>query len=206
MPRTSPSLVETLILSSLSRRSMHGYEIKLEMRYKHVSWWASFEHGHLYAALARLERDGLVRGEETDDPRKKRILHITDLGRARLREDLRAIADGPDRTFTEVDVYVACCFVLPREEALDALDRRAERLREQIAAFGDVIARMSEHAPASGHAIMRHRREHLEREVDFCATARDLLAAQPDWTSHFGEVPIEDFARSHGVDVGDDDP
>ncbi len=57
----APNRIDLLVLSCLARLPMHGYELELELRYRHVRWWAKCEHGHLYAALARLERNGLLR-------------------------------------------------------------------------------------------------------------------------------------------------
>src|SRR3990170_981233 len=88
MPRRpdAPSRIELLVLSSLARLPMHGYELKLELRYKHVRWWAKCEHGHLYAALKRLEAQKLVRGAtRKTGERTRRGFAISAAGRRWLR-------------------------------------------------------------------------------------------------------------------------
>src|SRR5688500_9018732 len=63
MPRRAEALsrMEVLVLSTLARRPMHGYEVMLELRYKHVRWWAKCEHGHLYATITRLAKRGDIK-------------------------------------------------------------------------------------------------------------------------------------------------
>ena len=92
MPRSSdaPSKMEILLLTALARAPMHGYELKLELAYKHVEWWAKCEHGHLYAALPRLLRRGDIAlvAPGRDEGRGKRVFQVTPAGLARARAAL----------------------------------------------------------------------------------------------------------------------
>ena len=54
------SKTDVLVLSTLARVPMHGYELKLELRYKHVNWWARCDHGHIYTSLTRLDKRGFI--------------------------------------------------------------------------------------------------------------------------------------------------
>src|SRR5512143_797232 len=100
----APSRMETLLLSSLARTPMHGYELKLELRYKHVGWWAKFEHGHLYATLERLLRQGYVREVKNDDARRgRRVLAITREGQRRLKTMLETYGREEDHTYFDID-------------------------------------------------------------------------------------------------------
>src|SRR3990170_4314782 len=74
--------IDILVLASLARAPMHGYDIKMELRYKHVRWWAKCEHGHLYAALGRLHRDGYIVPADASPGKRGRVAYrITDTGR-----------------------------------------------------------------------------------------------------------------------------
>src|SRR5678815_933545 len=124
MPRRAdaPSRMEVLILTALSRAPMHGYDLKLELRYKHVRWWAKAEHGHLYAALARLERGKHVRrAPGKTGGRTRRVYAITRTGKARLRTALIAFGAAPDTSYFDVDLFLNGCLLYTS----DAADERS---------------------------------------------------------------------------------
>src|SRR6266704_3654768 len=107
MPRdpAAPSRIEVLVLSTLARTPMHGYDLLLELRYKHVRWWAKCEYGHVYAALDRLTRHGFLRpvaarrSGRALGGRARRVLALTPAGRRRLCDALERIARAEDETF-----------------------------------------------------------------------------------------------------------
>ena len=76
--------MEVLVLSTLARRPMHGYELMLELRYKHVRWWAKCEHGHVYATLARLAKRGDLK-EKDSSSSGPRTFAVTSAGQKRLQ-------------------------------------------------------------------------------------------------------------------------
>jgi len=77
--------LDMLILKSLTLQSMHGYAIV-----RHIERLSggvfNIEHGSLYPALERLQRDGLVVGKWGASPtgRRARYYTITSAGRRRL--------------------------------------------------------------------------------------------------------------------------
>ena len=95
----NPSRMEVLVLSCLAQSPKHGYEIKQELEQKHVKWWAKCEHGHLYAALTRLEKQGLIEREEEDPPRRRRVHAITNAGRAHLAQALVNLGKSADTSY-----------------------------------------------------------------------------------------------------------
>jgi len=83
--------LDMLILKSLTVQSMHGYAIV-----RHIERLSggvfNIEHGSLYPALERLQRDGLVLGKWGESPtgRRARYYTITAAGRRRLGEKVSA--------------------------------------------------------------------------------------------------------------------
>jgi PadR family transcriptional regulator, regulatory protein PadR len=79
-----------LILKTLGLEPMHGYGIgvRLEQISKGVF---QVNAGSLFPALARLERDGLIKGEwqTTENNRKAKYYALTPSGRAKLRRETR---------------------------------------------------------------------------------------------------------------------
>jgi len=79
--------LEMLVLKTLTVQSMHGYAIV-----RHIERLSGgvfvVEHGSLYPALERLQRDGLITGKWGESPtgRRARYYTITGAGRRRLGE------------------------------------------------------------------------------------------------------------------------
>ena len=76
-----------MILRLLADAPMYGYQMVKELQARSDGYF-KMEQGTLYPALHRLERDGLVSSEwqvVAEGPSRK-YYHITDAGRAALRE------------------------------------------------------------------------------------------------------------------------
>jgi DNA-binding PadR family transcriptional regulator len=76
-----------MILRLLTDEPMYGYQMVKELQARSEGY-IEMEQGTLYPALHRLEREGLVRSEwqiVNEGPSRK-YYHITDAGRAALRE------------------------------------------------------------------------------------------------------------------------
>jgi DNA-binding PadR family transcriptional regulator len=204
MPRRddSPSRMEVLVLAALARMPMRGHELETELRYKHVRWWAKCEHGHLYAALARLERRGFVRrvGKRADR-RSGPAYGITPAGRSRATAALAALGSSEDATYFDVDLFIACSVVLTRERTLRVLEQRRGRLREQLAEARRLREATAPHVPTAAHLIIDHRVEHLVREVAFIARALRVLGRKKKWEPFLGAERISDFVRRTRVHV-----
>lgn len=198
----APSRMEILLLSTLARRPMHGYEVEVELRYKHVRWWAKCERGHLYAALGRLEKRGEIRHLRSGKPtRSKRVLEITELGRERLRASLESLGGAEDATFFDVDLFLSSAFFLEKKRVIELLGLRAEQLDLQLAEAKRLRLGMADHVPAAARLIIEHRVEHLRREAAFCRRAMDAFRAAKSWGPFLGDEPIRDFVRRTGVEL-----
>jgi len=191
--------MEILVLSSLARQPMHGYEIKLELRFKHVRFWAKADHGHLYATLTRLEKAGLIAAEAPRGGRRKRTFAITDAGRDHLLRSVRGLGAAKDQTWFDVDLFLSASFLLPRDQVLALLADRVEELEAQLAEASAVKARMSEHIPLAGHLILEHRVDHLAREVAFAQRVAQAVTDAPRWGSFLGDRRIEIFLEQTGA-------
>jgi DNA-binding PadR family transcriptional regulator len=74
-------------LALLASGPAHGYELKQALEQRFGAALPPLNAGQVYTTLARLERDGLVRGNDVpDDTRQKRIYALTPAGRAALEE------------------------------------------------------------------------------------------------------------------------
>ncbi len=81
------SLNELLLLSTLARSRMHGYQMALDVEERSRGFF-TFNHGTLYPILHRLEKEGLIEGawSEPGEGRARKEYGITPAGRQYLRE------------------------------------------------------------------------------------------------------------------------
>ena len=190
----APSRIDILVLASLARIPMHGYELKLELQYKHVRWWAKCEHGHLYAALKRLEDRGWIRGKDKHiGGRDRRVFSITAAGRRWLADSLRELATSDDATYFDVDLFLSSSFTMEQGEFIALLEERRGVLERQLAGARQLRENLGELIPAVGRLIMEHRIEHLEREIEFERRAAAELEKLSRWGPFLGDESIVDF-------------
>jgi DNA-binding PadR family transcriptional regulator len=198
--------MDVLILSTLARKAMHGYEIKLELRYKHAHWWAKCEHGHLYLALQRLARAGHIAAEpDGAASRSRRTFRLTPQGRGHLEASLRALLAAADSTYFDVDLVLAGAFALRQEEALEGLRARRAAIVGQHLEARALSRTMKAHVPAVARLIMAHRVEHLAREAAFLAKAVEVLSREKHWGPFLASQSIVEFVQRTGVHLEGDE-
>lgn len=93
---------EALVLSCLERGPMHGYQIATDIQERGDGFFR-FKHGTLYPILHRLEKDGLIKGQWSDEgPRGRRKRYaLTRKGQAYAASQRRAWTEFIER-FSQV--------------------------------------------------------------------------------------------------------
>lgn len=85
---TTPDLV---LLSLLAERPMHGYQVNAELERREVRDWANISRPQVYYSLDKLDRLGMIRAAESDQPLagpERRVFATTAKGRAALASAL----------------------------------------------------------------------------------------------------------------------
>ena len=85
---TTPDLV---LLSLLAERPMHGYQANLELERRQVRDWAGISRPQVYYSLEKLERMGLIRSVNSDEPAagpERSVYSTSTAGRAALADAL----------------------------------------------------------------------------------------------------------------------
>jgi DNA-binding PadR family transcriptional regulator len=84
-------------LALLATSPAHGYELKQAFEALFGDVWPELNFGQVYTTLARLERDGLVRGQEVaqEHRRDKKVYEVTSAGEEVLRTWIGAPVDVP---------------------------------------------------------------------------------------------------------------
>jgi DNA-binding PadR family transcriptional regulator len=86
------TMADLLVLSLLSERAMHGYELLREFDEQEVTEWARVSRPHVYYALQKLARHALiVPVPEEASTRGRTIYQVSAVGKAMLRKDLGRI-------------------------------------------------------------------------------------------------------------------
>jgi DNA-binding PadR family transcriptional regulator len=115
--------VRAAVLVLLDERPMHGYEIIQELSARTSGAWRP-SPGSVYPTLQLLEDSGLVRGTELEG---KRVVELTDAGRAELAVVRERVGDAPWEVFDEAG---------PRHQLKESLIQLAAAV-VQVARAGD---------------------------------------------------------------------
>ncbi|MDQ2909605.1 MAG: PadR family transcriptional regulator [Actinomycetota bacterium] len=138
--------ITPVILGLLAQRPLSGYDIKAIVDRSTRFFWAA-SYGQIYPELRRLEREGLIVGEDSPTGgRPRRVYRLTTAGREALVEWLL----GPTVTIELRDESLLRLFfadVLPKEQALMLLEGRRRGHEQYMETLRAIDARPGEDAP-----------------------------------------------------------
>jgi len=85
------------LLALLAKEPAHGYELKILLEQIFGQAYASPNVGQIYVTLQRLERDGLVKGQDVVQATRpnKRVYELTPPGREALAAWVEVPSEGP---------------------------------------------------------------------------------------------------------------
>jgi 1,4-alpha-glucan branching enzyme len=162
-----------ILLGLLQREPLYGYEIARALDQDEYEPWAD-QLDPPYEALAELVEQGLVARRDTDEAQERpghAVFGLTDAGRQALQETLLdAWEEAPARSAQEV----AALFmdVLPQEDALEALQARLQRLRDELSEVSQEMG------------ALRDRGELRPRRRALYERRRLWLQSEVEWTRH----------------------
>ncbi|QAY71461.1 PadR family transcriptional regulator [Xylanimonas protaetiae] len=186
------STVRLFVLDSLVRHGpMHGHQMRALAEQEHVDEWTDITVGSLYGTLKRLEAEGLVaavRTEREGNYPPRRVLGVTDAGRAALAElhaaTLAVVGLRPD----PADYALARPQPDRLEELATVLAGRLAELRAQVAEHEEHLVAIDQHLTVAERLTLTHTTERLGAEVAF---HERLLAAVPEIVAD--ELSRKDF-------------
>ena len=136
------NLLGLAVLSYLSRRPMHPYELGKTLRDHGDARSVKFNHGSLYMVVQQLAKAGFVAEQETvrDGQRPERTVYaLTDAGRRELREWLRELVEEPRHEYPHFVAALSLIGALPPGDVVELLGRRLSRLADQRAEIRELI-------------------------------------------------------------------
>ncbi len=108
-----------LFLTLMTGRGAYGYELRQALEREFGDLLPALNAGQIYTTLARLERDGLISGQDVaEDTRGKRIYSLTDAGRAVLSEWIETPVPGTrlkDEFFMKLVLVAGAGLTEPRK-------------------------------------------------------------------------------------------
>ncbi len=197
------------VLGALARRGpMYGHQIRRDARIDRAELWSEVRPGSLYAALHRLQAEGLiepVRTEQHGNLPARTVYAITGEGRRELRalrgEALRELAMRPD----PVDLALAMSADLDEDTLRGYFASRRETLASRAAFFARERERAWPDQTVADDLIIEHA---ITRPtlVHYIATREELLSRAEDlfgWITQGklvvrvgGRYPLDQAARA----------
>jgi DNA-binding PadR family transcriptional regulator len=145
---------------------MHGHRIRRYAVDAEVERWADVKVGSLYAALHRMEHEGLVevvRREQEGRRPARTVYGITSPGVAWLDAERRAVLGDGALPPMAIDLAIA----FGREPDVDVLRRALDTRRRAVEAYGRGLAERRERGLREGlRATTIAALRHLEHRVD----------------------------------------
>jgi DNA-binding PadR family transcriptional regulator len=181
--RRVSNLLALAVLSCLSERPMHPYEISTTLRTRGKEGSIKLNYGSLYSVVEQLVKHGLIAARETtrEGRRPERTVYaITESGHEELEDWLAELLSTPVREFTSLEAGLSLMPGLPPDEVARLLDLRADKLRVEL---GALDASMGVAADLELPELLvvegLYRRAMLTAELEFVgALARDIRSAK----------------------------
>lgn len=132
--RKVSNLLALAVLSYLTQRPMHPYELSRTLRDNGDDRSIKFNHGSLYMVVQQLEKAGYIAAQETkrEGQRPERTVYaLTDAGRQELRDWLRDLLSEPEQEYPSFVAALSLIGALPPSQVVPLLRHRLQRLAER---------------------------------------------------------------------------
>jgi PadR family transcriptional regulator, regulatory protein AphA len=173
--------VTPVILGFLSWGPRSGYEIKTVVDRSTRFFWAA-SYGQIYPELKRLERDGLIEGENAPTGRRpRRVYRLTPAG----RRELESWLVGTETTAELRDENLLRLFfadALPRERAMLLLEGRRRWFEELLEVLRGIEGRPGADPPFVD-LVLRWGIDFNEWGAEWCKVQLQRLSEAPAKTA-----------------------
>lgn len=140
--RKVSNLLALAVMSYLSARPMHPYELGRTLRDNGDARSIKFNHGSLYMVIQQLAKAGSITEVETtrEGQRPERTVYaLTDSGRQEFRDWLRELIAEPEHEYPHFVAALSLIAALPPSEVVPLLRHRLGQLASQRAGIRALI-------------------------------------------------------------------
>lgn len=133
--RKVSNLLALAVLSLLSERPMHPYQMSAVMRHREISAIIKLNYGSLYSVIEALQRAGLIAPVETQREGRypeRTVYATTDAGRTELFDWLRSLLRTPATEYSQFAAALAFLGHLAPAEVVTLLEEYAQHLQEEM--------------------------------------------------------------------------
>lgn len=131
MSRAVTNLLGLAVLSYLTERPMHPYELNRLLKDRDAARAFKLSYGALYGVVGQLAEAGLIRASGTGQrgrlPRHT-LYELTDAGRAEMRAWLAELLSQPRHEYPAFAAALSLVVVLPPGEVVELLQTRLRRV------------------------------------------------------------------------------
>ena len=200
--RKVSNLLALAVLSYLTQRPMHPYELGRTLRENGDERSIKFNHGSLYMVVGQLEKADFIAAEGTDrdGQRPERTVYaLTAAGRAELHDWLRELVEDPQPEYPRFVAALSLTAALPPADVLALLRRRLDRLAPLRTEITELIAgALARDIPQLFLLEEEYRLALLDAEIAFVEQFIGRLTDQTTawvrmWAEHHNSpVPVQD--------------
>lgn len=140
--RKVSNMLALAVLSLLTERPMHPYEISSVMQTRQLSTVIKLNSSSLYSVMEALQREELIVPVETQREGRypeRTIYATTEAGRAELSDWLRSLLRKPVTEYTQFAAGLAFLGYLPPAEVTTLLEEHAHYVQEEISSIRAII-------------------------------------------------------------------
>ncbi|MGW3951708.1 PadR family transcriptional regulator [Streptomyces sp. NPDC004752] len=163
------------LLALLARGPAHGYELKQGLEQLLGSAYPQPNVGQIYVTLGRLEKQGLIEGEEVEQSSRpnKKIYHLTDAGREALRGWFAEPEDEP-RVRDEFFMKLA---LAPQTGLADQLALINKQRRQYLNTMRNLsrLAAAENRDNRIAHLLIEGAMLHLQADLDWLERCQEEL-------------------------------
>ncbi|MBM7087673.1 PadR family transcriptional regulator [Streptomyces sp. SID8111] len=163
------------LLALLARGPAHGYELKQDLEQLLGSAYPQPNVGQIYVTLGRLEKSGLIEGEDVEQSSRpnKKVYHLTDAGREALDAWFEDTADEP-RVRDEFFMKLA---LAPQSGATDQITLINKQRRQYLNTMRELsrLAAAEDRDNRIAHLLIEGAMLHLQADLDWLERCQEEL-------------------------------
>ncbi|MGE5289121.1 MAG: PadR family transcriptional regulator [Micromonosporaceae bacterium] len=197
------NLLALAVLSYLTQRPMHPYELGRTLREQGDARSIKFNHGSLYMVVGQLAKAGFITEQETSraGQRPERTVYaLTDAGRDELRDWLSELVEQPQHEYPAFVAALSLIAALPPSQVLDLLRTRLGHLAQQQAETRGLIdTSLAEGVPGLFLIEEEYRLALLQTESAFAGRLMQTITdPATDWIGPWAEFHGEKTPTTQG--------